>query len=482
MVNPFLSSTNYDVETAIMLEKATVTDIGNAVAYTDGEKVFINTEDNLFRILPAYCDEMLKWLLWHERYHMELRHHNRFFKYLKELDEKATKDEFAVTKAEVNIIMDILVHDSLSKMFPELVDIAIANLAQMRNRNSLGYTFKTYTLEEMLDEYAKHKHGEDGESEEKSTASESEDTDTKDKEESKSITTGKGEDTESKDDTDDTPTGAPSDEDGEDKETKSTSAPSSSKSEHDISHDSPVPQDEHDKTDWSQLEEIDSEEFIDEAKSRDITKEVEKVKKQKIKLAQLTQTLNGLVTTTQIRSYKTPSHMQTGQHTIFKGRQNGKASLYLCFDASGSMGTELSIFKNIIKESIPQAMNTPTVWFSGHDYKNGDEYINKFLDRDNDEFSIFRYDDLYKGTFKDMIDVSASSGYGDDGDKTILLCWQAEQKGYSPIGITDGGGRISWSTDKLKELKRTIFIGHDEDWLKDAKKINPRIQTIYIHI
>ena len=149
MVNPFLSSTHYDTETAIMLERAYVTDIGNAVAYTDGDRIFLNTQDNLFRILPAYDDNMLKWLLWHERYHKELRHHNRFFKYLQELDGRDTMDKFKVTKEEVNIIMDILVHDSLAKLFPELVETAVNNLAQMRNRNSLSYTFKTYTLEEM---------------------------------------------------------------------------------------------------------------------------------------------------------------------------------------------------------------------------------------------------------------------------------------------------------------------------------------------
>ena len=111
---------------------------------------------------------MLKWLLWHERMHMELKHHNRFFKYLSELRDKECREEFHISKEEVNIIMDILVHDSLSKMFPELVETALANLAQMRNRNSLGYTFKTHNLEDMLDEYEKHKNPEkdkDGESE-----------------------------------------------------------------------------------------------------------------------------------------------------------------------------------------------------------------------------------------------------------------------------------------------------------------------------
>ena len=137
MANPFLEGSNHDeIETAIIYEKALIHDIGNAVAFTDGDRLFVNTEDNLMRILPDYNKGMLKWLLWHERYHMELRHHNRFFKYLKELNKKETIDKFQVTKEEVNIIMDILVHDSLSKMFPELVETALTIFAQMRNRNS----------------------------------------------------------------------------------------------------------------------------------------------------------------------------------------------------------------------------------------------------------------------------------------------------------------------------------------------------------
>ena len=181
MANPFLNNDCRDVETAIMLEQAMVHDIGNAVAYTDGDRIFINTDDNLFNILPAYDHNMLKWLLWHERYHKELRHHNRFFKYLKKLDEEKLKDEFRVTKEEVNIIMDILVHDSLAKLFPELVETAVNNLAQMRNRNSLKYTFKTHTLEEMLKEYAEFKHNPEdksdkGEEEESEEGEETEDT------------------------------------------------------------------------------------------------------------------------------------------------------------------------------------------------------------------------------------------------------------------------------------------------------------------
>ena len=147
MVNPFLSSKTYDTETAIMLERAYVLDIGNAVAYTDGDRIFLNTQDNLFKILPAYDDNMLKWLLWHERMHIELRHHNRFFKYVEEFEKEmdtpaeAFSDEaierhtkkFNISKGEVNIIMDILVHDWMASKFPEIVETAKANLAQFRD-------------------------------------------------------------------------------------------------------------------------------------------------------------------------------------------------------------------------------------------------------------------------------------------------------------------------------------------------------------
>lgn len=89
-------------------------------------------------------------------------------------------------------------------------------------------------------------------------------------------------------------------------------------------------------------------------------------------------------------------------------------------------------------------------------------------------------DGYYKGKFKDIMPVYATSGYDDDGDRTIELCWQAEQQGYSPIGVTDGGGQISWSKDKLKQLKRTVLIGHRPSWLETVKKINPNIQTLDI--
>ena len=91
-----------------------------------------------------------------------------------------------------------------------------------------------------------------------------------------------------------------------------------------------------------------------------------------------------------------------------------------------------------------------------------------------------RSKDYYKGTFKDFMPVHADSGYSDDGDRTIELCWKAEQEGYSPIGITDGGGRLSWSKKQLKELRRTIIVSQDEDWTKEVKAVNPAIQVINI--
>ena len=98
-------------------------------------------------------------------------------------------------------------------------------------------------------------------------------------------------------------------------------------------------------------------------------------------------------------------------------------------------------------------MNTPCEWFT-------DEYG--------------------KGIFKDIMKVRACSGFSDDGDRVIELCWKAEQAGYSPIGVTDGGGQISWSTPKLKQLKRTILMGQNDAWLKKAKRLNPKIQILDI--
>ena len=492
MVNPFLSSTHYDTETAIMLERAYVTDIGRAVAYTDGDRVFLNTQDNLFKILPAYDDNMLKWLLWHERMHLELKHHNRFFKYLDELSADETEDKFQVTKDEVNIIMDILVHDWMSSKFPELVETAVNNLAQFRDRNSLSYTFKTNTLEEMLDEYRKFKHKDEDKKEGEGEGDDSEETEEKE-EDSKSKGKGKGK---AKDKKEDKKEDEPKEEEAKDKE-KKDKKPSTDKAHAEGGHDStprektgkdtsevttepeseqPEPEapGHHDETDWSKLEDIDGKEFITESEGNRWVEEINRLKSVKIRLARITKTLNGLVTDTKVRSYKTPSYMQTGQHTIFKGSKKGRASLYLCFDASGSMGGDMDTFKEIIGKAIPQAMKTPTVWFSGWGYRDEDRAVmRRCLDPEG------RDDDYYKGTFADFMHVAADSGYSDDGDRTIEMCFKAEQAGYSPIGITDGGGCLSWSVEMLKQLKRTVLVGHSKRWLDEVKKVNPNIQIIY---
>ena len=463
MSNVFLNNDSRDVETAILLEKAYQHDIGKAVAYTDGDRVFINTDDNLFNILPAYDHNMLKWLLWHEDYHKQLRHHNRFFKYLHELSEEDTMDEFHVTKEEVNIIMDILVHDSLCKLFPELIETAINNLAQMRNRNSLGYTFKSYTLEEMLDEYSKHKHGED---EEGTGDGEGEETDEDGEGKGKGKTKdpkSEGDKSEEESKSDKTETA-----DGEGGDSHTTPSGKSEDKEPEIKDEpAPEPESEHDKTDWSKLDNIDSKEFIESDEADRYVHQINELKKKKFRLGKLTQTLNGLATTTKQRSYAMPSTIHVGKGVLLKGRTPGKTNLYLCFDASGSMGSEMETFKEIISKSIPQAMDVPTAWFSGAYAK---------IPRDPEG----RNYDYFKGKFRDFMPVYANSGYDDDGDRTIELCLKAEKQGYSPIGVTDGGGQISWSRDMIKQLQRTILVGQREGWLKAVQKINPKIQIIVV--
>lgn len=465
MANVFLNGGHEEIETAILLEKATQCDLGelnraykNAVAFTDGSKVFVNSDDNLARILPDYNQGMLKWLLWHEEYHKQLKHHNRFFKYLDELKRKKTMDKFAVTKDEVNIIMDILVHDSLAKLFPELVPTAVNNLAQMRNRNSLGYTFKTNTLEEMLQEYADYKHTDEDKKEGEGTPEEKdgegEDTgDTSSKEEKKDTTdSGKGE----REHEDGGGRGHGKGEDESEPEMEDSPAPKSE----------PELEPEHDKTDWSKLDDINPKEFIDSDEADYIQDAIKELKNKKLKLARLTETLNSLATTTRIRTYARPSYIGVDKSIMLKGRKPGRASLYLVFDASGSMGEELALFKKIISESIPHAMTVPTEWFSG-----GGQTISH-----NPEGRNYDY---YKGTFKDIMSVYASSGYSNDGDRTIELCLKAEEKGFTPIGVTDGGGGI-YEPEVLKKLTRTVLVGDNKRWLEKAREINPRIQTICI--
>lgn len=465
MVNPFLTGAHYDTETAIMLEKANVTDIGKAVAYTDGDRVFLNTEDNLYKLLPAYDDNMLKWLLWHERMHLELRHHNRFYKYVEEINEKEAKDKFHITKNEVNIIMDILVHDWMKAKFPELVETAMNNLAQFRDRNSLKYTFKTNTLEEMLNEYSKHK-------EEEGNPTKDEGQDTKDGD------TKEGEDTkESSKRKKDSKPKEKSDKPKEEGGSKPKEEGSKPKEEEptEPTEDEVEPESEHhEETDWSQLDNIDTKEFITKQEGNTLIDKINELKSLKLKLAKITSTLNSLVTTTRVRSYKTPSYIFTGQNTILKGTKEGKAGLYLCFDASGSMSRDMDTFKEIISKAIPQALRTPTVWFSGWACDSeGKQVMSKCRNKE------FRDNDYYKGTFDDFMHISADSGYSDDGDRTIELCYKAEQLGYSPIGITDGGGSLTWSIDMLKQLKRTVLVINNKEWLEDVQEANPNIQTIY---
>lgn len=478
MANPFLNKTDLvdrDIETALLLEKAKRLDIGNAVAYTDGDKVFLNTEDNLFNILPAYDQRMLKWLLWHEEMHKHLKHHNRFFKYLDELSAEDTMDKFKVTKEEVNIIMDILVHDWMADKFPELVETAVANLAQMRNRNSLTYTFKTYTLEEMLTEYAEHKKGGEPPSGGKPPRGGT----------PVDEPTGTPIDEPTSEPVDEPPVDKPTDEPVEPKEEpkekpkdkkggktstkKGHSAGGGSDEEKSeetgvVSHELPP---EHEKTDWSKLKDLDDKEFITKGESDTYERKIAELRSKKLRLARLTETLNGLATSTRKRSYAMPSTVYIGGGVILKGSTPGRAKLYLCFDASGSMYSEMELFKEIISKSIPQAMETPTTWFSG--------CYAKIKPKEG-----MRSKDYYKGSFKDFMPVHADSGYSDDGDRTIELCWKAEQEGYSPIGITDGGGRLSWSKKQLKELRRTIIVSQNADWTKEVKAVNPAIQVINI--
>lgn len=472
MANIFLNQNPRDIETALLLERAYQTDIGNAVAYTDGRRVFINTEDNLFKILPNFNYGMLKWLLWHEEYHKQLRHHNRFFKYLNNLGEDRMKEELKMDKSEVNIIMDILVHDSLAKLFPELVTTAQENLAQMRNRNSLKYTFKTHTLEEMLNEYRDFKDSKDKKKEESDKGTE----DDKDEKESKpapsepGISTDKDSKKEKKD--------SKSKSHGESSDSESKDQSERAKPEKDepeVKVGTPMPEPEHDKTDWSKLKEIEDNEFINSDTGDHYVETINKLKRKKIKLGKLTETLNGLVTSTRQRTYAMPCSIRVGNGVVLKGSTPGRAKLYLCFDASGSMSDVMDTFKDIISKTIPQAMLTPTVWFSGCNTESSHASRLSQI-RDN----TARNSDYFKGTFNDFMPISASSGYGDDGDRVIELCWQAEQLGYSPIGITDGGGQISWSKDMIKQLRRTILVGDSESWLKQVKKINNKIQVLWI--
>lgn len=506
--NPFIktNSLDSDIATAKLYEHAVQTDLGkinrswaNVPALTDGERMYINSDEVLEEIMPGYKKhptETLELLLHHENLHIELKHHKRYFQMVKELEQLYESGEIenkGLTHSEVNIIMDILVHDVLFNKRESLTEIGIENLAQMRNRNSLKFTFKGKNLEDMLEEYARHKQGED-ESDSKEDTEETED-DSEDKDEDGD---GAGEgigDTKSKDDKEkddskgkDKDTGEDKDDSkgkdedkghgegsgGEDskktgKDTEPELRDEEPKEEEETKEkEEPKEEDHHDETDWSKLGDRGDDEFITKEEADKIDKAISKMKKLRVSLSNLTRTLNGLATDKKERTYTLPSYTSIqGSDLIFKGHRRARTSLYLIFDASGSMGTELATFKEIISKSIPQAMNSPCEWFAGWGAK----------------ITPYKEDyrgDYYKGTFKDIMPIHADSGYCDDGDRVLLLCEQAERKGFTPIGVTDGGGGIH-EKEVLKRLKKTVLVGTSNAWLKLAKSINPNIQTLCIY-
>lgn len=438
-MNIFLEKTPKDTDTALLLEKAIVHDIGDSVAYTDGDTTFINTEENLTKLLPAYDTDMLKWLLWHEKYHMELRHHERYRNLV-------VTDSCKLNMKAVNIIMDILVHDSLSKMFPELVETARKNLAQMRDKNSLLYTFKTFTLEEMIEEFAEFCKDQASNPDSNSDSSGESDADSDSK--GKAIAM-------------------------EEEDTAPKGKPSSDKTPEEASDKAPEVKDgkaeqtsgQEPDSCWEQLKTIDSREFITKMESDNIKQAVNHLRQVKLQLATITKKLNSMVTVSRQRTYARPSYLHS-PHAIIKGSAPGRCNLYFCFDASGSMGHELDIFKEIITKAVPQAMSVPTEWFSGTTPK----------------IKEYQYD-YYKGTFRDIIPVQASSGYGNDGDRTVTLCYQAEQKGFSPLCITDGGGGLDEdSIAMVKKLRSTIVVTHSQNFTALIHKTNPRLEVIYVGV
>ena len=341
----------------------------------------------------------------------------------------------------------------------------------MRNRNSLKYTFETFNLEDMLEEYrnfkkSKESEDKDGEGEE-----------SKDKKEDDSKEgSGSGESEQDEKDADSSKKDATvsGDKKGHTEGGHSTSSARSKDKDSDEVHDTPEHKDagkgEHDKTDWSKLADIDDKEFITEEEAKEIDDKVMRLREKKIKLGRLSQRLNGLATTTRQRTYRIPSYIQVNKGIILKGKLPGKTDLYLVFDASGSMRGELKLFKELITKAIPQALDCPCEWFSGYA---PDDIETKCRNREGRSY------DYFKGKYRDILDVTADSGYDDDGDRVIELCLKAEEKGYTPIGVTDGGGCID-DPETLRKLKRTILVGSSERWLEKAKSINPNIQTLHV--
>jgi hypothetical protein len=460
MSNPFITSDTKDLLVAKLYDKAHFIDIGNHIAYTNGEthEVFINTEDNLQKLLPNYNQDMLKALLLHEEWHNELLHPQRYHEYVSHLMDTYGDSEGIpsniLTQEEVNVIMDILVHDRLQLRYPELVPIVKENYGQFRDTNSLNYSFKTDTLEQMIDEYREQKStDEEGGS---SSGGHGPTDKTPDSAEDDGIGTPTPTKETKSDDTKETSDAVKSGQagTGTGKGKGSVTDMKAPELTNKTDIDSPEPK----YRDWSGYENIDKKEFIETYDVNKYLNEIQKLKTMRIRLAKLTKTLNGLVTSKVNRTYSLPSYTMSAMDSslIFKGKQKSKASLYLCFDASGSMSRVLDLFRDIISHSVPQALQTPCDWFT-------DEYGH--------------------GTYRDMMKVEAESGYSDDGDRVLELCFKAEQQGYTPIGVTDGGGgvygtRISY--DDIKSLKRTIIVTNSTYWAEELKRYNKNIQIINI--
>ena len=349
--NPFIKtdSADSDIATAKLYEHAVQTDLGkintswaNVPALTDGERLYINSDEVLEKIMPGYKKhptETLELLLHHENLHIELKHHKRYFQMIDELERMYRDGEIetaGLTHSEVNIIMDILVHDVLFSKREGLTEIGIENLAQMRNRNSLKFTFKGKNLEAMLEEYARHKKGDDSESKDTEETEDTEDTEETEEDKDTEDGDGAGEgigDTKSKDtkpkdkkekeskdtkedkeetEKDEEPgdkghAGGGSSGDDSKKPGKDTKAELRDKEEDEEEDKEEEKTEEeeghHDETDWSKLEDIGDDEFITKEDADRIDKAISKMKRLKVSLSNLTRTLNGLATNKKERTY-----------------------------------------------------------------------------------------------------------------------------------------------------------------------------------
>lgn len=472
-----------DLKTAELFDKAVITDIGNAVAYTDGNRIFINTNEKLYKLLPHYDEyKMLKWLLWHEEFHKELFHHKRFHEFV---DRRHTPVN--LEQQEVNIIMDILVHDSLCKMFPELIETARANCAQLRDCNSLHYPFKARDLMAMLEEYSEYKKEQEG----KGTPSGGGGSDTPEDEDKD----------ETSDDTDETPMnidnvdGPAKDDDSstgsapiDDIPTSQEVDPTSIKLAPASNSDSKEPKNKIKEPDWSILDDIDEEEFIDKWEGEELIRQAKRLQIKRINMGKITRKLASLSTTIKERTYRRPSRRQgLYGNVLAKGKICSQASLYLIFDASSSMYNEMQMFKEIISVSVPGAMNTPTEWFAG----SGADAKTKNQDPESETLKklvLNAREHAHKGVFKDFMKVQARNGTGCDGDNVIELCYAAEQKGFTPIAVSDlqcsnlTYKDTSPTWDIVAKLRRTIIVGpeYEKSTFDKIKEHNSHIQVFMV--